>query len=61
MDTRGCSGPQVGCDRDRSGVEEKRRILVIMPSVWKHQGGRRWVVGICISGGEALSMCLEMV
>ncbi len=46
-------GHPIGC----SGT----RILVTLLSALKDRGLKRGVAGICIGGGEALSICLEMV
>ena len=46
-------GHPIGC----SGT----RILVTLLSALKDRGQKRGVAGICIGGGEALSICLEMV
>lgn len=46
-------GHPIGC----SGT----RILVTLLSALRDRGQRRGVAGICIGGGEALSICVEMV
>jgi len=46
-------GHPIGC----SGT----RILVTLLSALRDRGQKRGVAGICIGGGEALSLCLEAI
>jgi acetyl-CoA C-acetyltransferase len=37
------------------------RILVTLLAALKHHGGKRGVAGVCLGGGEATAMALELM